>query len=449
MSDLLMVSPLLDGYTVEKTVMTQRDRTWYSVRHTASGECFVLKHISIPASDAQVRALILSGIYENEHDVLAYYTALVTDIKRELELGKKLSETECFAGPVDYQIVQKTDGIGYDIYILQELQMPLNELISRNGMTHLRAVNLGLDLCDAIIACRDAGYLFANLRPDNIFLVPSGKFMLGDLGLVSLQDLEYAAISEDYIGPFSPPELFDLSGIPNLTLDLYSLGMVLYRIYNGNQAPFVDENTDAAMADKLRLSGKPLPTPIYADYELAGIITKACSYRVENRYNTPEQLKTALLHYLQRNQIPDSLIVPPLVVDPEPVVEEVEDTIAEEEPLRMVDAAELDAAFKASFTPSTENAGNETVDPTPQTPVAKAAPALKETSVVEETPVVVETPAVEEAPVVEEAPAAEESPVVEETPAVEEALAVEEAPAVEETPVVVGTPAVVEGPAVV
>ena len=62
MSDLKLVSPLLDGYTVEKTVITQADRSWYSVRHTASGECFILKHLSIPASDAQVRALILSGI---------------------------------------------------------------------------------------------------------------------------------------------------------------------------------------------------------------------------------------------------------------------------------------------------------------------------------------------------------------------------------------------------
>ncbi|MBP3412701.1 MAG: hypothetical protein J6K89_05515, partial [Oscillospiraceae bacterium] len=203
MSDLKLVSPLLDGYTVEKTVITQADRSWYSVRHTASGECFILKHLSIPASDAQVRALILSGIYENEQDVLAYYTGVVSDMKRELELGKKLAETGCFAGAVNYQIEQKTDGIGYDVYILQELQLPLNELINRNGMTHLRAVNLGIDLCDAIIACREAGYLFGNIKPENIFLIPTGRFLLGDLGLISLQDLDYASIPEAYIGPFS------------------------------------------------------------------------------------------------------------------------------------------------------------------------------------------------------------------------------------------------------
>lgn len=45
--------------------------------------------------------------------------------------------------------------------------------------------------------------------------------------------------------------------------------MLLYRIYNGNHGPFEDEATGEAMADKLRLTGKAMPTPIYADYELA------------------------------------------------------------------------------------------------------------------------------------------------------------------------------------
>ena len=71
--------------------------------------------------------------------------------------------------------------------------------------------------------------------------------------------------------------------------------MLLYRVYNGNHGPFEDENTGEAMADKLRLTGKPLPTPIYADYELAGIILKACAFKQSERYQTPEELKQALV----------------------------------------------------------------------------------------------------------------------------------------------------------
>ncbi len=369
MSEFRMVSPLLDNYKVEKTVMTRNGRTWYSVRHKDSNECYVLKHMPIPASDAQVRAMILSGICTDDKDALAYYTALVTDIRRELELGQKLSETGCFAGAVDFQIEPKTEGIGYDVYILQELQLPLNELIERNGMTHLRAVNLGIDLCDAIMACRDNGYLFQNIKPENIFLIPSGKFLLGDLGLVELQDLDYASVPEEYIGSFSAPELTDITASPNLTVDLYALGMVLYRIYNGNHNPFEDENTNETMANKLRLSGKPLPTPIYADYELAGIITKACSYKIENRFSSPQELKEALVLYLQRNHIPDSLIVPPLV-PPDPIEIHIEEDEADA-PLRIVQAEELDDRFRTSFTPDTERGGTDTL----VLPLKEEAPA--------------------------------------------------------------------------
>ena len=74
------------------------------------------------------------------------------------------------------------------------------------------------------------------------------------------------------------------------------------------------------MADKLRKTGKPMPTPIYADYELAGIIQKACSFKIDDRYQTPEELKQALTLYMQRNELADSLVIPPIVASDEPIV---------------------------------------------------------------------------------------------------------------------------------
>ncbi len=385
MPDFKMVSPLLDHYSLEKEISTSAGRSSYSVRHVQTGECFIVKHLSIPASDSQVRALILSGIYSSDADVQAYYTDVVTEMKKELELGKKLAESGAFAGVLDYQIAPKSEGIGFDVYILCPLYVPLNDLLTRNGMTHLRAINLGIDLCDSILACREAGYLFTNIKPENIYLMPNGRFLLGDLGLVSLTDLDYASVPAEYIGPYSAPELSDIMCSPNLTVDLYSLGMVLYRVYNSNHGPFVDENTDEAMADKLRLTGKPLPTPIYADYELASIITKACAFRIENRFMSPEALKEALMLYMQRNEISDTLIVPPLIADPEPVKEEEEEDALSEEPLRMVEAEDLDEAFRLSFAPDVSGAGKEkapelsfSIAEDVQVPTAAPEPEAKE-----------------------------------------------------------------------
>lgn len=397
MSALKMISPLLDRMAVEKETAAHGSRSCYILRST-SGERFILKRLSVPASDSQVRALILSGAYPDEAAVHEYYGSVVAAIRSELDTGKALSSSGCFAGAVSYQIEPKESGVGYDVYILYPLNIPLNEFLAKNAMTHLRAVNLGIDLCDAISACREAGFLFGNLKPENVFFMQSGKFLLGDLGLVSLQDLEYSCLPEEYIGPFSAPELSDITTAPNTTIDLYSLGMLLYRIYNGNHGPFEDENTGEAMADKLRLTGKPLPTPIYADYELAGIILKACAFQQSERYQTPEELKQALVLYMQRNEVSDTPIAPPIVALSEPVDVSEEDEPQEETPMRMTDAESLDEDFRRSFTPDLTGAGTEAdIDPTIVIP--PVAPAPKKP--------------VQEKPQEEPAPAAQEA----ETPA--------------------------------
>lgn len=410
MSALKMISPLLDQMAVEKETAANGSRSCYILRST-SGERFILKRLSVPASDSQIRALILSGAYPDEAAVHEYYGSVVAAIRAELDAGKALASSGCFAGAVSYQIEPKETGVGYDVYILYPLYIPLNEFLAKNAMTHLRAVNLGIDLCDAISACREAGYLFGNLKPENVFFMQSGKFLLGDLGLVSLQDLEYSCLPEEYIGPFSAPELSDITTAPNTTIDLYSLGMLLYRVYNGNHGPFEDENTGEAMADKLRLTGKPLPTPIYADYELAGIILKACAFQQSERYQTPEELKQALVLYMQRNEVSDTPIAPPIVAAPEPVAVSEEEEPQEEAPMRMTDAESLDEDFRRSFTPDLTGAGTEAdVDPTIVIP--PVAPAPKKPA--------------QEKPQEEAAPAAPEA----ETPPQDEPAA--EAPAAQE-----------------
>lgn len=427
MSELKMVTPLLDHMAVEKELSGHNGRTCYTLRNT-TGERFILKRISVPASDSQVRALILSGAYPDEAAVHAYYGRVAADIRTELEAGKKLAASGCFAGAVAYQIEPKETGVGYDIYILYPLYIPLNDFYERNAMTNLRAVNLGIDICDAISACREAGYLFGNIKPENIYFMTTGKFLLGDLGLVSLQELKYSCLPEEYIGAYSAPELADISTSPNTTIDLYALGMVLYRIYNGNHGPFEDENTGEAMADKLRTTGKPLPTPIYADYELAGIILKACAFKQSDRYQTPEELKQALVLYMQRNEVSDTLIVPPIVAEVAPITEDAAEEVEEEEaPIRMTDAEKLDEDFRRSFAPDLSGAGTEAdIDPTivvapvPGAQKKEAKPAAQEPAKKAETPPVKETPSSAE----EAKPAAEE-PKPE--PAPKEAIPFEEA----------------------
>ncbi|MDY2719809.1 MAG: protein kinase [Candidatus Faecousia sp.] len=352
MADKTAISPLLDQMTVGALLGSHGGISCYALQHTATGQKFALKCVSIPASEEKVQALILSGAYADETAANDYFRHVADDVTAELDAAKTFGDCPNLLRPLDYQVVAKESGVGFDVYIVYPWQTSLKEYVRDNAMTHLRAVNLGIDLCSALCALHSGGYVFENLKPENVFLSETGAFLLGDLGLAPMLDMHFASLPEQYLGSYSAPELSNIMSGLNATIDIYSLGILLYRIYNGNHAPFEDEKTSAKAADGKRLDGEALPAPLFADYELAEIILKACAYLPEDRYQTPEEMKQALEQYMQRNVISDNLIVPPLVSTPEPELT-VEEAMEEAEPVRFASEDKIDDAFRQHFSPDT------------------------------------------------------------------------------------------------
>ena len=310
-------APFAELYTFSALIGSGVGSTTYHVTENATGRTLLLKHISIPTSQKQVQALIYSGAAANEDEAKEYFKNLAEAYRSELELTRPLQGNPAVRLYDDIQIDEKEQEIGYDVYLICTPMMSLGAYLEENAMTQLRAVNLAIDLCTSAEALRTAGLLNYNVKPSNIFLNDAGHFVFGDLGFVRIDELEYSSMPDSQFCSYSAPEFSDLLNHLNLTADIYSIGMILYRIFNGNHGPFVDEQTSPAAAEKMRLSGAPLPAPLYADYELAEILLKACAFRPEERYDSPAALKQALMDYRQRNQIDDLLIVPPIISDPD------------------------------------------------------------------------------------------------------------------------------------
>ena len=324
----------------------------YIVRSTRGGQTYILKHISVPESQTQVEALIYTGAAESEEAAQKYYEQVVADYQKELDTLEALSSSpnlDCYRS---YQIEPKEDAVGYDVYLLAEHRKTLKDYLSDNAMTQLTAVNLGMDLCSALVDLRAAGLVHRDVKPGNIYLNSQGHFVLGDLGIAKIDELKYCSMPENMLSSYSAPELFDLVGTIDPTTDIYSVGLILYRIFNGNHGPFEDEKTSPRAADRLRVTGETLPAPMYADYEMAEIILKACAFKPEERYETPDALRQALVEYMKRNQLTDTLIVPPIIADPEPI--DTEEAEEEVEPVQFADAEALPEDFKQSFSPDTD-----------------------------------------------------------------------------------------------
>ena len=431
MSEPRYVSPMLDGFTLGQSISDHSGVSCYPAMREDSEKRYIVKKISLPASQVQVDALLLTGVFRDAEAVRSYYEDLAHGVQREIQTLNSLAEQRGFVPCDGSQIEAMEEGVGYEVYMLSRYRMTLERYMHRNPMTHLSALNLGIDLCAAMAVSREAGWLYVDLKPENIYLFGDQEYRIGDLGFVAMDSLKYASLPDRYRSIYTAPEVADAYSSLNATMDTYALGLVLYQVYNLGKLPFSDEESRKAWLEKLA-NGEPMTPPAGADEEMAAIITKACAYAPEDRWQSPAELGHALISYMQRNGAEDIAITAP--EEPEPEEEPVLEEPAVEEPVE--EAADVTEEVPVEETPAQE----------PEVVEEAASEKPVEEVVVEETPAesieestemeepISEEP-VEEAPV--EEPVSEspiEDPVVEETPAEEpvEETPVEEVPAEEE-----------------
>lgn len=299
MSEIKLISPMLDDFDVGGSISSHNGVSCYPAMKKNTDDRFIVKVVSIPASQTQLDALLLSGAFPDVASAVPYFRDLADATVNELEILQKLSQLEGFLPYDHWQVATKEDSIGFDVYMIGTYKRTLRKHFQRQQMTHLMAVNLGLDLCAALAVCRRCGYMHVDLKPSNIYVVNDREFRIGDLGFIKLDSLKYASIPDKYRSEYSAPELNDPFAPLNDTLDIYAAGLILYQAYNGGELPFAPGVTPDGRFD----------APLYADYEMSEIILKACDPNPEARWQDPVEMGQAIVSYMQRNGANDTPII--------------------------------------------------------------------------------------------------------------------------------------------
>ena len=145
MPDAKTVSPLLDEFSLGKPFSSHNGITCCPAIHT--GAC----------ADRNAAQL--------------YYDGLAKALEAEIHVLADLAQTRGFVPFYNCQTTTKADGeVGVDVWVLSPYRTTLSAYTKRNTMTHLGAVNLGIDLCAALTIARKAGYLYQDLKPENVFI---------------------------------------------------------------------------------------------------------------------------------------------------------------------------------------------------------------------------------------------------------------------------------------
>ena len=198
---------------------------------------------------------------------------------------------------LDHKFFEWTDedGFGADMLIRMELLTDLRSMIKNDrSFTEQEITQIGRDICQALVICHEKNILHRDIKPENIFVSADGDYKLGDFGVSRMMKNVSSSMASTNIGTpaYAAPE--QVTGHYDTRVDIYSLGLVLYELSNGNRLPFAQSRYLTEAEIQLRLAGKPLPAPAGASAELWEVIRKACAYKPEDRYQHAGELARAL-----------------------------------------------------------------------------------------------------------------------------------------------------------
>ena len=254
-----------------------------------------LKAISIPTSESELAER--RAEFMDEKTVSNYYRRYIDYMKNELHIMNSLKGQTNIVSYEDHLIHEHEDGIGADILIRMELLKPLNAYIAENGFTERDVIRLGIDMCTALEVCGKKKLIHRDIKPGNIFISDTDDFKLGDFGIARIADNAFANYTtaigtESYMSP----EVY-LRKPYGPSVDIYSLGMVLYHLTNRNRGPFLSpgyKSSDRIMALDRRMRGEELPQPENCSPALWQVLHKACAFDPDMRYSTPTEMKQDL-----------------------------------------------------------------------------------------------------------------------------------------------------------
>ena len=256
-----------------------------------------LKTITIPQNQNEVRNVMSDGM--TKEDVTAYYSDIVQDLIREIVLMSKLKGNSNIVSYEDHLLEEHKDKVGWDILIRMELLKPLNDYILETTISKKDVIQLGIDICKALEVCQRYNIIHRDVKPENIFISPIGAYKLGDFGIARTVEKTNSGLSKKGTYTYMAPEVYRGDKYDS-TVDLYSLGIVMYRLLNNNRTPFLPPYperipyNDKENALIKRVSGLAFPLPVNGQDRLGEIVLKACAFDPENRYSSPLQMRQEL-----------------------------------------------------------------------------------------------------------------------------------------------------------
>jgi len=290
---------VFDNWKIKRKIGEGSFGQVFEIQRQDFGETYhaALKVITVPQSEVEFQSALEEGMTQRQAE--QYFYSIVEDIVREFAIMSRLKGTANVVSYEDHRVVRKDSGVGWDILIRMELLHPLLPYAYQHPLSRRNIIQLGIDMCKALELCQKYNIIHRDIKPENIFVNDNGDFKLGDFGIARTIEKTMSGLSKKGTYSYMAPEVYRGADY-GFGVDIYSLGIVLYRLLNKNRVPFLPpapepitfNSRELALAK--RMGGEQIPKPFYAEGRLAEIVLKASAYDPKDRYSSPAQMRQEL-----------------------------------------------------------------------------------------------------------------------------------------------------------
>lgn len=271
----------------------------YKAQRTERGKSFysAIKIINIPGSQSELNSV--RSETGDDQSTRQYFQNLVEECIQEISTMEYFRGNSYIVSVEDFKVMEYLDAIGWEISIRMEYLTSFIDYCAEKQLTENEVIQLGMDLSKALEYCRKLKIIHRDIKPENIFVSRFGDFKLGDFGIARELERTMSGFSKKGTYSYMAPEMYKGEKYDS-RVDIYSLGIVLYKLMNHNRLPFMSlEKQFITYRDKenalnKRVAGEKMSVPADAGELFTQIILKACAYDPAERYQTPEEFYRAL-----------------------------------------------------------------------------------------------------------------------------------------------------------
>lgn len=196
------------------------------------------------------------------------------------------------------------DGMPFFVMELVEGQELKSFLKQGRKFTPEEIVRCGTEILEGLAYTHGLGIIHRDIKPANIFVLGNGSIKIADFGIARVDNSELTQIGSVLGTPsYMSPE--QCTGVKvDARSDLFSVGVVLYEMLVGKK-PFRGDNSNTIMLNVVN-TDPDRPSHLKADLPKAfdAVLKKALAKKVDNRFQSADEFKTALAGCVSKKSAP-------------------------------------------------------------------------------------------------------------------------------------------------